>query len=106
MAPRLICRPGSPPIRATGFFHGHLSWHLSLCEIQAGTGPKLSRFIGTPWRSTGTAAGRNRECRIGAAFLWRSELAGHPRDAGRLARTARLCEQRVARRGQRARRPA
>jgi hypothetical protein len=23
-----------------GFFHGHLSWHLSLCEIQAGNWPE------------------------------------------------------------------
>jgi len=36
--------------------------------------------IGTPSRSTGTAAGRNRKFPR-AAFLRRSELAGHPRDA-------------------------
>jgi hypothetical protein len=24
-----------------GFFHGHLSWHLSLCELEAGNSRRL-----------------------------------------------------------------
>jgi hypothetical protein len=51
-----------------GFFHGHLSWHLRSAKSRPAIGPKLCRFIGTPWRSTGTAAGRNRECRMGRRF--------------------------------------
>ena len=51
-----------------GFFYGHLSWHLSLCEIQAGNGPRRCGCIGTPSRSTGIAVGRNRKCRMGWRF--------------------------------------
>ena len=64
-----------------GFFYGHLSWHLSLCEIQAGNWAEalqlyrdaiaLDRHSGVPQLKISD----------GAAFLWRSELAGHPRDA-------------------------
>ena len=64
-----------------GFFYGHLSWHLSLCEIQAGDfdealrryqdGIVLDRHSGGPQQKVSDAV----------AFLWRSELAGQPRDA-------------------------
>lgn len=63
-----------------GFFHGHLSWHLSLCEIEAGDwehatqlyrdGIALERHSGGPPLKTSDIA----------AYLWRSELAGYPRD--------------------------
>ncbi|MEJ0017256.1 MAG: tetratricopeptide repeat protein [Acetobacteraceae bacterium] len=64
-----------------GFFYGHLSWHLSLCEIQAGDftealrryqdGIVLERHSGGPQQKVSDAT----------AFLWRAELAGQPRDA-------------------------
>jgi hypothetical protein len=63
-----------------GFFYGHLSWHLSLVEIALGnlTGAEgvyrdaiaLGRHSGGPQLKVAD----------GCAFLWRSELAGHPRD--------------------------
>jgi hypothetical protein len=30
--------------RRDGFFYGHLSWHLSLCEIQAGEWAEASEL--------------------------------------------------------------
>ena len=39
-----------------GFFYGHLSWHLSLCQIQAGNWEEHSGRIGTRSPLTGTAA--------------------------------------------------
>jgi tetratricopeptide (TPR) repeat protein len=64
-----------------GFFYGHLSWHLSLCEIQAG---EWTKALGLYWDAIALdrhSGGPRQKVSDGAAFLWRSELAGHPRDA-------------------------
>ena len=63
-----------------GFFHGHVSWHFSLCELQAGNWESalfryrdaiaLDRHSGGPQQRMSDAT----------AFLWRAELAGLPRD--------------------------
>ena len=65
-----------------GFFYGHLSWLLSLVEIALGhlaeaqevylDAIELGRHSGGPQQKVSDAC----------AFLWRSELAGHPRNAG------------------------
>src|SRR5690349_17019321 len=64
-----------------GFFHGHLSWHLSLCEIQAGNWTEASRLYRDAIALDRHSGGPQQKISDGAAFLWRSELAGHPRDA-------------------------
>jgi tetratricopeptide (TPR) repeat protein len=64
-----------------GFFHGHLSWHLSLCEIQAGDWTKALRLYRDAMALDRHSGGPQQKVSDGAAFLWRSELAGHPRDA-------------------------
>jgi tetratricopeptide (TPR) repeat protein len=64
-----------------GFFHGHLSWHLSLCEIQAGEWTKALRLYQDAIALDRHSGGPQQKMSDGAAFLWRSELAGHPRDA-------------------------
>lgn len=64
-----------------GFFHGHLNWHLALVELAAGQAEAaLARYRDalTPDRHSGPPQQRVTD---GAAFLWRWELAGHPRDA-------------------------
>lgn len=63
-----------------GAFHGHLSWHLALFELGAGNltaAQRLYRDAIAPDRHSG---GPQQKMTDGAAFLWRSELAGHPRD--------------------------
>ena len=63
-----------------GAFHGHLSWHLALLELGAGNWPaaqQLYRDAIAPDRHPG---GPQQKVWDGVAFLWRSELAGHPRD--------------------------
>jgi tetratricopeptide (TPR) repeat protein len=62
------------------FFHGHLSWHLSLCEIQAGNWPEALRLYRDAIALDRHSGGPQQKVSDGAAFLWRSELAGHPRD--------------------------
>jgi tetratricopeptide (TPR) repeat protein len=64
-----------------GFFHGHLSWHLSLFEIQAGNWTEASRLYHDAIALDRHSGGPQQKVSDGAAFLWRAELAGHPRDA-------------------------
>jgi tetratricopeptide (TPR) repeat protein len=64
-----------------GFFYGHLSWHLSLCEIQAGNWAKALRLYRDAIALDRHSGGPQQKVSDGAAFLWRSELAGQPRDA-------------------------
>ena len=64
-----------------GFFHGHLSWHLSLFEIQAGNWTEARRLYHDALALDRHSGGPQQKVSDGAAFLWRSELAGHPRDA-------------------------
>jgi tetratricopeptide (TPR) repeat protein len=63
-----------------GFFYGHLSWHLSLFEIQAGNWTEASRVYRDAIAFDRHSGGPQQKISDGAAFLWRSELAGHPRD--------------------------
>ena len=64
-----------------GFFHGHLHWHLSLCEIQAGNWTEALSVYQDAIALDRHSGGPQQRMSDGAAFLWRSELAGHPRDA-------------------------
>jgi tetratricopeptide (TPR) repeat protein len=63
-----------------GFFYGHLTWHLSLCEIQAGNWAQALRLYQDALALGRHSGGPQQRMSDGAAFLWRSELAGHPRN--------------------------
>lgn len=65
--------PGYP---REGFFHGHLSWHLALCEIQAGNWSQALRLYQDAVALDRHSGGPQLKAADGAAFLWRSELAG------------------------------
>src|SRR6202023_4296147 len=64
-----------------GFFYGHVSWHLSLCQLQAGNWAQALRLYQDALALDRHSGGPQQKMSDGAAFLWRSELAGHPRDA-------------------------
>src|SRR6266850_446227 len=64
-----------------GFFYGHLSWHLSLCEIQTGNWAEARQLYRDAIALDRHSGGPQQKISDGAAFLWRSELAGQPRDA-------------------------
>jgi len=64
-------------------FHGHLSWHLALFELQAGDPQAAFRLY-----TEAVAPAVNRDPAMSrlanaASFLWRWELAGHPKDPAR-----------------------
>jgi tetratricopeptide (TPR) repeat protein len=63
-----------------GFFYGHLSWHLSLCELQLGNWAAALRLYQDAIAYGRHSGGPQQQMSDAAAFLWRSELAGHPRD--------------------------
>jgi tetratricopeptide (TPR) repeat protein len=69
-----------PTYPRNGSFHGHLSWHLSLCELQAGNWEAASRLYHDAIALDRHSGGPQQKMSDGAAYLWRSELAGRPRD--------------------------
>jgi tetratricopeptide (TPR) repeat protein len=70
-----------PTYPRDGFFYGHLSWHFTLVEIQAGNWENALRLYRDAIVLDRHSGGPQQKISDGAAFLWRSELAGHPRDA-------------------------
>jgi tetratricopeptide (TPR) repeat protein len=64
-----------------GFFYGHLSWHLSLFELQAGNWEEALRLYQDAFALDRHSGGPQQQMSDATAFLWRAELAGHPRDA-------------------------
>jgi tetratricopeptide (TPR) repeat protein len=64
-------------------FHGHLSWHLALAELEAGDGEAALRLFAecvAPHVHSGPPRMRVTD---GVSFLWRYELAGYERDTQR-----------------------
>ena len=64
-----------------GAFHGHLSWHLALFELGAGHWPEALRLYRDAIALERHSGGPQQKMTDGTSFLWRSELAGQPRDA-------------------------
>jgi tetratricopeptide (TPR) repeat protein len=69
-----------PTYPRDGFFYGHLSWHYTLCELQAGNWHEALRLYQEAIALDRHSGGPQQKMSDGAAFLWRSELAGYPRD--------------------------
>jgi tetratricopeptide (TPR) repeat protein len=64
-----------------GLLYSHLSWHLALGDLQAGdpaAAYRLFREAFSPDVHSGPPRARVNDA---VSFLWRWELAGHPRDA-------------------------
>jgi tetratricopeptide (TPR) repeat protein len=64
-----------------GAFSGHLSWHLALLELNAGNWTAAQRLFRDAIAPDRHPGGPQQKVWDGVAFLWRSELAGYPRDA-------------------------
>ncbi len=74
-----------------GGLHGHLSWHLSLVLLQQGdvaSGFQLFEDSFAAEEYSGPAMVKVFDA---ASYLWRAELAGHARDAGRWQRVHAFC---------------
>jgi tetratricopeptide (TPR) repeat protein len=79
---RAFLRSWLPTYAWDGALYSHLSWHRALGELEAGdtnTALQLFRETFAPDVHSGPPRGQLND---GVSFLWRWELAGHPRDAG------------------------
>src|SRR6516225_7053385 len=63
-----------------GFFYGHLSWHLSLVEIGLGHLEEVQKLYRDAIELGRHSGGPQQKMSDACAFLWRYELAGHPRN--------------------------
>ncbi|HJU19679.1 MAG TPA: tetratricopeptide repeat protein [Stellaceae bacterium] len=71
-----------PTYPRNGLLYSHLSWHLALAHIEAGDATaalRLFREAFAPDVHSGPPRGKVTDA---VSFLWRWELAGHPRDEG------------------------
>lgn len=64
-----------------GIYHGHLSWHLCLCELQAGRGEDAFRIYADSLAPGVYQASALFVIADATSFLWRAALAGHEADA-------------------------
>ncbi len=71
--------------RGGGLF-GHLTWHLGLFELHAGNVAAGFRLYTDTFSSDDHRGAVHQKLADSVSFLWRSELAGHPRDHARWAK--------------------
>ncbi len=84
--------------RGGGLF-GHLSWHLGLFELHAGNLEGGLRLYNEAFCADDHRGAIHQKLSDSAAFLWRSELAGHPRDPARWARLRDYAREKLPRPG-------
>lgn len=72
-----------PGLPAGGFMHGHLNWHLALFELQSGRIDEALRLYTEAFAAEGYRGPPLLKVIDAVSFLWRAELAGHPRDPER-----------------------
>ncbi len=78
--------PSNGPLR------GHLHWHLALSELQRGNLSEGYRLFDEAFAASAYSGPAFLRLVDGAAFLWRAELAGAPRDATRWRTMIELVE--------------
>src|SRR6202034_4458689 len=64
-----------------GLLYSHLSWHLALGELEAGDAAGASRLFREAFAPDVHSGPPRGQVNDAVSFLWRWELAGHPRDA-------------------------
>lgn len=84
--------------RGGGLF-GHLNWHLGLFELQAGNMEGALRLYNDAFSADDHRGAVHQKLSDSAAFLWRSELAGHPRDPARWAKLLDYAREKLPRPG-------
>jgi len=84
--------------RGGGLF-GHLNWHLGLFELHAGNMEAALRLYNDDFSADDHRGAIHQKLSDSAAFLWRSELAGHPRDHARWAKLKDYAREKLPRPG-------
>lgn len=72
-----------PNYTKDGGLYGHLTWHLGLFELHAGRVDAGFRLYTDDFGAADHRGAVHQKLADSTAYLWRSELAGHPRDEAR-----------------------
>jgi tetratricopeptide (TPR) repeat protein len=88
-----LCYENADPGAARGFLaswlttyprnaplYSHLSWHLALSDLEAGDAAEALRLFNEAFSLDVHSGPPRAKITDGVSFLWRWELAGHPRD--------------------------
>ncbi len=84
--------------RGGGLF-GHLNWHLGLFELHAGNLEGGLRLYNDAFCADDHRGAVHQKLSDSSSFLWRSELAGHPRDPARWAKLVAYARGKIPRPG-------
>lgn len=84
--------------RGGGLF-GHLNWHLGLFELHAGHLDAGLRLYNDAFSADDHRGAVHQKLSDSSSFLWRSELAGHPRDPARWAKLVDYARAKIPRPG-------
>lgn len=84
--------------RGGGLF-GHLNWHLGLFELHAGHLDAGLRLYNDAFCADDHRGAVHQKLSDSSSFLWRSELAGHPRDPARWAKLLEYVREKIPRPG-------
>jgi tetratricopeptide (TPR) repeat protein len=84
--------------RAGGLF-GHLNWHLGLFELHAGNLEAALRLYNDAFSADDHRGAVHQKLSDSSSFLWRSELAGYPRDPARWAKLLDYAREKIPRPG-------
>ena len=95
---QLLADQGIEIGRRGGLF-GHLSWHLGLFELHAGNLDGGLRLYNDAFCADDHRGAVHQKLSDSAAFLWRSELAGYPRDRARWAKLIDYAREKIPRPG-------
>lgn len=82
-AARAYLKSWLPEYSREGQLHCHLHWHLALCELERGDVEEAFRIYHDAIAPDAASGPPLIAVADSVAFLWRSELAGHPRDPER-----------------------
>ncbi|MBX9945850.1 MAG: tetratricopeptide repeat protein [Reyranella sp.] len=84
--------------RGGGLF-GHLNWHLGLFELHAGRLDAGLKLYNDAFCANDHRGAVHQKLSDSSSFLWRSELAGHPRDPARWAKLVAYAREKIPRPG-------
>jgi hypothetical protein len=88
-----------PSYDRNGGLFGHLNWHLGLFELHAGNLEAGLRLYNDAFSADDHRGAVHQKLSDSSSFLWRAELAGHPRDHARWAKLRDYAREKIPRPG-------
>lgn len=88
-----------PSYDRNGGLFGHLNWHLGLFELHAGHLEAGLRLYNGAFCADDHRGAVHQKLSDSSSFLWRAELAGHPRDHARWAKLREYAREKIPRPG-------